>query len=626
MMGRMLVSRRSDERGVAAIMVALTLASFVIVAAMVLDFGLARLDRQANKAAADSAVAAGMRGLDGGTGEVFSYRGVCDAIEYLKANRPELGSLGWSGCDGSNDSVVCVPGNPLTYARFEQTVTDGDNTYIVQIRLPYTEADLLEFDEETKTTLASDRGDPTQAGCDQIGVNITQNRDPGLGSLATAGDIGSKIRSVGRVVIGEEGQGAVALLLLEREDCQSINTDGTNAKVLVKGTPTMPGMIHTDSLGNGDGCNSGSKVYNGNHTDGIVAEASQDGLLPGLLTTRALSGVAGANPDNATDPIPEVYGGPYPPGTSPDGRQLITRRPVDNRYLEAVRLAQADGHAKSSWTPADAAAAGWTVSTDCNLTPLEMAATRLYVNCPGNPGFKKANVILPLATDVIFNGIVSADNLDLPMAERVYVRGDWGAGVPTGFQVTPSFRMHHFGAATCSETATGNSANRAVFFLGGGQFKSSNTNALLQMCNTTMIIGGGQVGSWLPGDAGEDPVDNSSTGRIQITGGSQDWTAPNSTSDAADQSLWDQLEDLALWTEAYGAHTIAGGGSMHLSGVFMLPEANPFNIKGGGLQDVDNSQYIARKLNVTGGGTLTMMPNPNDVVTIPILGGFQMVR
>jgi hypothetical protein len=29
---------------------------------------------------------------------------------------------------------------------------------------------------------------------------------------------------------------------------------------------------------------------------------------------------------------------------------------------------------------------------------------------------------------------------------------------------------------------------------------------------------------------------------------------------------------------------------------------------------------------VTGGGTLQLAPNPKDVVTIPILGGFQLVR
>ncbi len=612
-------------------MVAISLTALVIVVAMVLDFGLARLDRQSNKSSADAAVGAAMRALDGGTGEVYSYRGVCEAIDYLNANQPDLrdAGLAWSRCNGSYDSVVCKPALPDTWARFEQTVTTADDaTYTIQIRIPYTQTDMAQFQEESKTTLASDQGDVAEAGCDQVGVNITESRQPSLGSIATKSDITSSVRSVGRVTIGHDGEGAVALLLLERHDCRAIDTVG-GARVQVLGNGEMPGMIHTDSLGDGDDCNSTNKVYNGNHANGIVAEESEDHLLPGLLSTRALSGDAGAVAGNATDPIDQVHGGPYPPGTEPDGRGLITRRPVDNRWLDAVRTQEAVGYAKTVMSPATASAAGYTLSTQegsgCDLSGAELTATLLYVDCTGNPGFKQSNVNLPNAIDVIFNGKVSADNLTIPKATGVYVYGEWG-GSGLAFDVAPTFRMHHFGAPTCASTPTGDANNRAVFYIAGGFLKSSNSASQLQMCNTTLIMGGAQLGGCLPATNGVDPVDNLCNGIIQITGGSQDWTAPNSTSDQADTSLWGQFEDLALWTEAYGAHTISGGGNMHLAGVFMLPEADAFNIKGGGLQDVKNSQYIVRKLNVTGLGTLTMKPNAKDVVTIPILGGFSLVR
>ena len=87
---------RHDERGAVAMMVAISLTALLIVVAMVLDFGLVRMDRQSNKSAADAAVGAGMRALDGGTGEIYSYRGVCEAIEYLNANQPELQDAGLS--------------------------------------------------------------------------------------------------------------------------------------------------------------------------------------------------------------------------------------------------------------------------------------------------------------------------------------------------------------------------------------------------------------------------------------------------------------------------------------------------------------------------------------------------
>ena len=64
---------------------------------------------------------------------------------------------------------------------------------------------------------------------------------------------------------------------------------------------------------------------------------------------------------------------------------------------------------------------------------------------------------------------------------------------------------------------------------------------------------------------------------------------------------------------------------MHLSGVFMMPNGE-FKVHGGGTQDVRNSQYIARKFRADGGSELLMQPNPYDVVTIPIIGGFSLVR
>ena len=229
-------------------MVAISLTALLVVVAMVLDFGLVRMDRQSNKSAADAAVGAGMRALDGGTGEIYSYRGVCEAIEYLNANRPELqdAGLAWGLCGGATDSVVCKPGVPSTAANFDQTVTTPDDVeYRVQISIPYVLTDHPEFPEETKATLAGDQGEPAEQGCDQIGVQITQTRQPGLGSIASDEDIVSRVRSVGRVTIGNDGQGAVALLLLERHDCRAIDTVGGARPSPSAPIGTSLGRIHS---------------------------------------------------------------------------------------------------------------------------------------------------------------------------------------------------------------------------------------------------------------------------------------------------------------------------------------------------------------------------------------------
>ena len=86
-------NRRTDQRGAVAILVSFAMVAILVAAAMVLDFGIARLDRQKNKAVADSAVAAGMRGLDMGDGRTHPFHGVCQALEFLKANKPALSSL-----------------------------------------------------------------------------------------------------------------------------------------------------------------------------------------------------------------------------------------------------------------------------------------------------------------------------------------------------------------------------------------------------------------------------------------------------------------------------------------------------------------------------------------------------
>jgi hypothetical protein len=95
------------------------------------------------------------------------------------------------------------------------------------------------------------------------------------------------------------------------------------------------------------------------------------------------------------------------------------------------------------------------------------------------------------------------------------------------------------------------------------------------------------------------------------------------------QTLWDGGEDLSLWTETYGTsstYQMAGGGAMRVAGVFMVPDAFPFNITGGGAQDLTNAQYVVRSFSVAGGATLTMKVDPNNVVGLPSLYDYRLVR
>lgn len=628
---------KSDERGAAALMISAGMVLLVVSAAMVLDFGLARMDRQVNKSIADAAAIAGTWGLDGGDNRPRPYAGVCQALRYLKANDPKFADLVGSWSNGSSVPVAgdacdptlgllddkCIPGQPASWARWTGTAMGGRLS--VRIQSGYLTSD-GGWREESYSGYANDQGNPVEQGCDNLAVILTQSRKPGLGSLATSGDITTSIRSVGRVVTGNEGDAAVALLMLERHDCQALDVSGTNPRILVKGVEGVPGMIHSDSLGDGAKCGPGTKVLNGNFLNGIVAESSVTGspILPGMITTRALSDVPGAVAANATDPIEMVHGNPYPPGTPPAGRGLLTRLRVDNRYLLGVKARLADAGAAFARTAATVPPGAGVVSgADCtNPTASQRTETgTLYVFCDA---FTTKDVTFAAKT-VVFMGEVKADGLDLPNASTVYVKG---VSATKGLQIT-SMRMHHAGRslgtpARCNEVDA--ATERARLVVGTGPVELTNNSASLQLCDVTMILGGGSATGCTPASGGTEPVINSCNGSVKMTGGSLDWTAPNMVHEAATALDWREHEDLALWTETSGTHDVGGGGYMHLAGVFMLPNAFPFKLSGGGEQDILHSQYIARTLWAAGNGTLTMAPDARDVVTFPVLSGFALVR
>ena len=80
----MRVKRARDERGAVALLVVAGMTALLVVAAMVLDFGLVRLDRQKVRNGLDAAVMAGLRASDNGTGKIHTQRAVCAALDFLR--------------------------------------------------------------------------------------------------------------------------------------------------------------------------------------------------------------------------------------------------------------------------------------------------------------------------------------------------------------------------------------------------------------------------------------------------------------------------------------------------------------------------------------------------------------
>ena len=224
----------------------------------------------------------------------------------------------------------CDKTNSSTWADFSTMV----GTYTVQVKSPYSLAS-SGFAEDSLPTMAGDPGAADQGGRDQLAVIVTQTHKPAFGRITSNADLSSRIRSVGRIVVGKDGEGAASLLLLERNDCGVLQASSTGVFIHVLGNGTVPGLIHSDSLGNGAGCSS-NNIFHSQPDYGIVAYESETApKQPGIISTVAKSSATGAVPSKAQDAFPKVVAKPDPGGTI--GRDLITRSVVDDKYFAGVK-------------------------------------------------------------------------------------------------------------------------------------------------------------------------------------------------------------------------------------------------------------------------------------------------
>jgi Flp pilus assembly protein TadG len=637
---RLSARRDHDESGVVAIIVAVAMVGLLLAGALVLDFGLVRVERQGNKLAADSAVTAGLRAGDTGGGQMNTAAAVCGALDFLRANNPSLSGLPANGCPPPANTV-CSPTDPTTWTTYTATTSSGRTTYEVTIQSPYT-FEGSGFPEDDLPSLTSDVGMDEWEGCDQVAVMVRQSTERSLGVLAGDDDLTTRIRSVGRVNLGD-GKQAPALLLLDRKNCGVLTVGssggGSTSEIKVYGSADQPGTIHADT----DASACGSSVFVGNKTDGLIAYSSLDESKPGSLTS-----VAGfmAKPMSAVRDDPnKVYGfsakDSTSPGTKlePTGRSIVTREPVDNRYLEGVRdaVAEANGTAfnQTSFTSPT-----WKTLTACgtrNASTVEAlnltAADRLYVNCSGY------NSNAPLRAGTIYFNGGGISNANMPNATRVYIKSADADAIRLTNGNTFAVRGGDAGTSTCTDDAGLGQTAKLVISSG----KITATGGVLRLCNTAVVLMGGAPDACLPAPGFvQEPTSTpcsggTGTGQVSIAGGaSQDWTAPNEHAaaipEAAQTAAWrGNLEDLALWSESYGgnsnpSYSMAGGSGMHMVGVFMTPNATPFTVTGGGSQDLNNAQYIATSFVVKGGASLKMRVDPNTVVSLPAFDRWTLVR
>lgn len=652
--------RRQDERGAVALIVAFLMTTLLVITALVLDFGLVRIDRQIDRSAADAATMAGLYALNPGDGQSHPYAGVCAAVRYLKSNGDRFStvndSAGWTngigaatanGCtDTTLRNKVCKPSDKATWARWSWNGTFRDVDLTVTIESGYDLAVNNFWDEDGLAATTGDNGDAAKAGCDNLAVTITQSREPGLGTLATSSDLTTAVRSVGRVKV-TPGSAAPAMLLLKRTGCPTLNT-GSNAGsswIRVYGAVssdglnrTQPGTIHSDSDGVGCNGSNNSWVYGGLANNGIVAYAAPqaanqtlaDASKPGVISSYAVT--LGLSGGVVRDNLSYVHGAgginETAPGTSADvtGRALVTRSLVDNRYFTGVKGAitaantvfiSASSSAPAGWVRFPASVSDKCKPTQAQINALSLTSTsKLWIDCTANSGFggpgtgASNNISIPAGT-VYFRGVVAPSaTLSLPNAHHVYVanttdRADaLSISNNTGFQVNNA--AGNLSGTNCS---TGTLASKSILFVRTGQFKQ--TGGTLRMCRTTAILMGGKTDGCVPATQGAAPMTAPCTGATSTTGTSQfaqtggdiDWTAPdtiNATQDASGNTL-------AAATTAW--QSVDGPEDLALWSESFGSSSNPsYSMSGGGVFNVRGVFMMpnADPLKLSGSATLDL--------------------
>lgn len=660
------------ERGAVLVMLAMGMVLIFGMVAIVVDLGQLRSSRRANQSVTDlAALAAGYHLSGRGTNPVNpSPRAACiGAIDAVQVNTegftPALTSVQRDAACAAFPTTTfggCTPGPaPVVIAR---------GPYVLTITYPVPASQITE--PRFRHGVGQEDGSNQ---CERMRVALERED-----STFFAGIFGLRAHRVSANTVVRANSsalvdGVAALLLLERVGCGVLQTSGggtTGSGVVVQASsPTNPGVIQTDSAGQ---VGSGMCTTNEN-ADGYViygtALPSAGGGGPSIQVEPADNGIEGIVAIRAIE-IGGRGGAVVPTGLypAPVGSGINSRQVADNRYN---RPSGAGGHAQISTlhnqgrllVTLSAAPVGWATITgaDCNglntTTNLAyVAATHVFVQCSD---FAPDNAVFPAATDLVFTGKISVANnkfMSLPTAQRVYVRGcpACTGGGNYSIEVAGELRVNTLATGTGTDLPCasrpgpgaeppGTYTNWVRMATFDGPFRATGQ---VRLCQTALYLGkdispysrqsveATGVGSPSYPAIAECtairpcPSNDGGDGFIAITGGSGsiDWSAPNRV--ATPPTLTDfatyPFEDLALWAEASDPSAIKGQGQNRTEGVFFLPNSL-VTFTGQATQSQPlNAQFIARRLNISGQGSLYLRPSKDDAVPTRIPGAISLIR
>jgi hypothetical protein len=112
------------------------------------------------------------------------------------------------------------------------------------------------------------------------------------------------------------------------------------------------------------------------------------------------------------------------------------------------------------------------------------------------------------------------------------------------------------------------------------------------------------------------------TGAINFSGSAPTWTAPIEGPFSGGTIGGVSYPGLAYWTDMpatagsnlLSGFVLTGGAGANFAGIFFTPEAQAFNLTGGGNWGQVHAQFISYDLKIDGGAVLTMAPDPTAIM------------
>lgn len=659
MMGKSRVAMLGD-RGAYAILYSLVILLFLAFAGLVVDVSSVRADRSAAKAASDSGAVAGASAL--GLLDPAPRAACQDAVRFTAASLGITSGYSLAGCSAypvkSNCTVTTeLTGGPVTVAL--------SPSWTVRVYWPVGDSSgLMKYpsvEQWQATPVTQDLADSDGGQCSRVGVEL--ERSGGLVFGSTLGyRLGTGARSQRSVALSElrEGGGKIVapLIVLDEHSCDALNESG-NGGVLIKANGDSPGIIAVDSDGTGGdvGCNGGKKTITVNNNGRVQAEDSSSGAKGMILSYAVPADTAydrtqtDANCQTAPGvfvPKPPATTGPpfkYPLCPEPSSTTVrFGRSAFDYRYNCQVgcKTARADyinqfkryvgiTPATNAYTPGPIVPGVPTPTSTCTLGP--SYTTNQHIKCTGPKITVSGTTVfgsgagtsivridaqkLIITGTLIFNAAqvtLNVDQLDVSGGCLIFNQ-------PSGEAASVTCDK-----ATQPQTATGYPVATdmpPVFLRGelkvgaGGSFVARQT-FILQPTDADPLAG---------------TLNVSTNGRVY-------WSAPFGKDaipassppcdPAASPSEYPTVgcfEDLATWNEwnkcsggAEVPNVLGGQSGIFVDGTWFIPDCE-FKFSGGVTQFQTRAQFVAKRLDLGGQGTLVMSPDAERATETPFVAG-----